>query len=491
MHALGDISETAQAGTEDEAGRGFRGHRFGPADLGALPSILSRSRGDGRELLAIVQLLTRRPAGSWTSLGELHASLGGAGMPKRRTIRGLWELFLGVADARLQRLYRRYLAENPPPAGASHYAKIAHLAGVEAEAQSIVDRHEWEWLAGWLDLGRVGGSAERSIERLSNLALRVSTVNFRFTYHCNIACRHCYNSSGPGRKGERIALEDMLAIVGQMPGAGLRRLILTGGEPFLYPGDVIALIRAARAAQVQRISINSNGYWASSDERARQMLERLAEAGFMLEPEDNLKISSGIYHTEFVDLDRIFKLARCYHERFGRPVIVDFELEAGAPHARDAAIERFRAAGLLDRVDLQFRTISPLGRARQFEDLPASDCAVPCGIIDQIVFDPDGLVRPCCGLNNENFGVAVGRLAEHGLRDLVKRAQNDPVLQFLSRKPMNAIFEELGRSPKPQGYAGICDLCQHAIGDLRDKEPLQARLFAGQRFYPFWFTQPR
>jgi MoaA/NifB/PqqE/SkfB family radical SAM enzyme len=283
----------------------------------------------------------------------------------------------------------------------------------------------------------------------------------------------------------------MLAIVGQMPGAGLPRLILTGGEPFLYPGDVIALIRAARAARVQRISINSNGYWASSDERARQMLERLAEAGFMLEPEDNLKISSGIYHIEFVDLDRIFTLARCYHERFGRPVIVDFELEAGAPHTRDAAIERFRAAGLLDRVDLQFRTISPLGRARQFEDLPASDCAVPCGIIDQIVFDPDGLVRPCCGLNNENFGVAVGRLGEHGLRDLVKRAQNDPVLQFLSRKPMNAIFEELGRSPRAQGYAGICDLCQHAIGDLRDKEPLQARLFAGQRFYPFWFTPPR
>jgi hypothetical protein len=480
--------EVAQDVVGDRAGGGFRGSRFGLEDLQAVRSAMGRRGGDRREIFPLIGYLSQHPPGGIGSLAALHASLGGEGRPSHGTIRSLWNLFLGAADRRLQRLYRDYLRDNPPPAGSGHEARIAHLAGARGEAQSIVDGYDWDWLAGWLDLARIGESAESSVAKLSNFGFAVATVNFRFTYHCNIACRHCYNSSGPGRKSERIALDRMLAIVAQMPEAGLSRLILTGGEPFLYVEDVLALIRAARAADVRRISINSNAFWASTEDRARRMLERLADAGFMQSRQDNLKISSGIYHTEFVDLDRIFNLARAHYATFGRPLMVDFEFDAGATEKRDEAMERFRAAGVLDWVDLQFRTVSPLGRGKDLDVIPSTDCSAPCNIIDQVVFDPDSLVRPCCGLNNENHGVVVGQL-ERPLKDLVKRVQNDPVLQFMASNPMDAIFGHLDMAAKPEGYAGICDLCQHAVGDMRDKEPLQARLFAEQRFYPFWFNR--
>jgi hypothetical protein len=68
--------------------------------------------------------------------------------------------------------------------------------------------------------------------------------------------------------------------------------------------------------------------------------------------------------------------------------------------------------------------------------------------------------------------------------------QNDPVLQFLARNPMSAIFEHVAVKMNEAGYSGQCSLCQHAVGGLADKEDLQARLFGRQEFYPFWFTPP-
>jgi len=49
---------------------------------------------------------------------------------------------------------------------------------------------------------------------------------------CNLACRHCY--LGPPRP-EEIALEDALAIVREFEEMGGVRLLISGGEPLLYP----------------------------------------------------------------------------------------------------------------------------------------------------------------------------------------------------------------------------------------------------------------
>ena len=97
----------------------------------------------------------------------------------------------------------------------------------------------------------------------------MTRVNFRFTYHCNIACRHCYNGSGPQLKAKHIPLEAMLAIIAQMPGAGIGHLKLTGGEPFLYPDQLVALIAAGARRACAGVGIFTNGYWATTDDAAK------------------------------------------------------------------------------------------------------------------------------------------------------------------------------------------------------------------------------
>jgi hypothetical protein len=140
---------------------------------------------------------------------------------------------------------------------------------------------------------------------------------------------------------------------------------------------------------------------------------------------------------------------------------------------------------------LSFRESVPLGRGRDLPGASVRTIDTPCGVINEITFDPDGVVRPCCGLNNENQGVKIGHIKLHRLRDLVKRMQNDPVLQFLARNSMSSIFDHIEVEKNADGYAEECSLCQHALGELADKEELQARLFGQQEFYPFWFSLRR
>lgn len=367
-------------------------------------------------------------------LGGIVRELVAASGPKSaRDFRALRDLFLHVVDRQLQPLYRRHFAAHLPPAGAPHDRKIATLETLRAQAQGIVGAYDWRWLADWLLLDRIGETGASLLQRLSNLAFEVYQVNFRFTYHCNIACRHCYNSSGPHLKAQHIPLEPMLAIIRQMPAAGIGYLNITGGEPFLYPDHLTALIGAGRAAGVHGISILTNGFWAISDERAKRTLQRLAAAGFMEGRHDRLKVSAGVYHQEFVAFDRIVTLARHYYAMFRRPLPVDFELAPDAVKARQSVQDRVGEAGLSAQIRLIFRQIAPLGRGKDLKGLAKAPIDTACKTINQIVFDPDATARPCCGLNNENQGVVVGSLMDHSLMDLVKRMQNDPICNSWTR----------------------------------------------------------
>ncbi len=469
----------------------FRGYRCRAAHLKHVLGRTERRRLDAAEFMPMVQMLARHRAVDFADVLDLKAqACGGDGPPDDATITTLRELFLQMPNRRLQRLYRDYLANSPPAPGSSQDEKIASLDAVRNEAQSIVSAYDWRWLADWLRLDLLGETAETCLLRLSNLAFPVKGITFRFTYHCNISCRHCYNGSGPHAKAQRIDLDAMRAVIEQMPDAGIPWLNITGGEPFLYPDELVALVIAGRAANLAAISIYTNGFWAETTDKAERMLTRLGAAGFMARPGDHLQVSAGVYHQEFLDFDRVCVLANSFYQMFGRRIRLNFELPAGRRREaeEDRVRQRLAAAGAVDRVSLSFRAIDRVGRGRNLLDSPLRQIDEPCRVIEQIVIDPDGAVRPCCGFNNENHGVKIGELARDRLRDLVRRMQNDSILQFLARNPMSAIFDHVAGEKNAAGYAGPCSLCQHALGGLVDKAALQERLFDQQEFYPFWFT---
>ncbi|MGN6717149.1 MAG: radical SAM protein [Candidatus Binatia bacterium] len=470
--------------------KGFVEQQFKLPDLDNLARFIALHRADGAECLPLFAALGSQPVGAFENLAMLYATVHGrTGEPSEKCIRVVRDLLLCDVDRRLQAIYRDRFDADPPKPGTSHEQKIAALEVTRQDVSALVNSYDWHWLANWLDIGRVGETAESCVRRLANFAFSIDYLFFLSTLHCNISCAHCYNNSGPHKKAKRIPLDRMLALVKQMPGAGITRLDITGGEPFLYPHDLLAIIAAGRVAGLDGISLNTNGFWASTDDRARQMLDRLARAGFMQGREDKMKISGGVYHQEFINFERVLTAARNYYDQFGKPALIDFEMPPqGGQAAADEVRNRVGAAGLTERVQINLRQILPHGRGEHIagRDIASSDGS--CLVMNGIHIDPDETAQPCAGLNYENNGIVFGRSDQHDLKTLVKRMQNDPILQFLATNPMDQIFAYVAKEKKPGGYNGICELCKHALGDLSARELVQAALFAQQKFYPFWFT---
>jgi MoaA/NifB/PqqE/SkfB family radical SAM enzyme len=83
------------------------------------------------------------------------------------------------------------------------------------------------------------------------------TVHLHPLARCNLACKHCYSSSGP----QASAMLDPDLLVRLMPhlaDEGYETLSLSGGEPLLYP-ELPRVAEAARAAGMRTIAI-TNGF---------------------------------------------------------------------------------------------------------------------------------------------------------------------------------------------------------------------------------------
>ena len=129
--------------------------------------------------------------------------------------------------------------------------------------------------------------------------MQVQGLHLLLTYKCNARCRHCFLSAGPERSevfSEALALK-VVEEAGDLP--AINHLFLEGGEPFLYPKLMEAVIARATGLGLWTGAL-TNGFWAVSDEKAKRVLEPLAAAGLQ-----SLSISTDAWHEEFVPLARV------------------------------------------------------------------------------------------------------------------------------------------------------------------------------------------
>lgn len=406
----------------------------------------------------------------------------------------LFHLMLTEMNRRQQLLYQSYLVAHPFPEGAVEGERLAHFQPLEQAARHLVASAEPARLLAWLGMPRDQASFDSFAMALNKYFFDPYRINFRFTYHCNIQCAHCYNFSGPDMKGQRIDTEAMLRIVREMPETGMRNMNLTGGEPFMYMDTVLALVSEARKIGVPVISTYTNGFFARTEENARKVLGKLKDAGFMNglgRADDHIKVSAGVFHQEFLPFEIIINLIRVYREVFAKNIVIDYEVLEDNPDGQREIEALLRDKGVRDLVDIRFRGVAPVGRGAQFEaeltHKPTEEF-LACTFIDEIVFDPDGSVRPCCGMNFDNDGIVIGDVHENGLKNLLVGLENNAILQYIGANPIGRIFDHLDKDPAEQGYANICNVCGDAVGSMTDTQNLKRRLAAYQDYFPFWFT---
>ena len=115
--------------------------------------------------------------------------------------------------------------------------------------------------------------AEATAPRVAFRELR--SVWFQITGTlCNLACRHCFNSSGPRDPWLRsLDPATVRRYIAEAQDLGVRELYFTGGEPFMHPA-IVSLIDEALA--VAPTTVLTNG--TLIDEALADRLVRVATA---------------------------------------------------------------------------------------------------------------------------------------------------------------------------------------------------------------------
>src|SRR5437879_3586050 len=98
--------------------------------------------------------------------------------------------------------------------------------------------------------------SERLVAPLRHLLLRVPPMNpairrltVQLTKHCNLNCNYCYCNPVTNGMVEGLALGPLLNFIADACLHGAQHVVLTGGEPLLYP-DLDPLLIALVERQI-------------------------------------------------------------------------------------------------------------------------------------------------------------------------------------------------------------------------------------------------
>ncbi len=301
----------------------------------------------------------------------------------------------------------------------------------------------------------------------------VESLYWVFTQVCNDHCDHCYNLSGP--QGERMELEECLAIVQNLP-SRIDRLILSGGEPLAERQKLYAILDALRARYGERtqIMLQTNG-----DLLTGEVLDTLIE--------------KGISRFDIASIDR-------YHKAAGTRLTVLAELFAsrgvnGADHdplvRKDNYLNSFPLSwghwGATE--DMWLGGNWARGRAMEKgiwkRDPHHNFCAILSGAIGFLSGGEDipqeisiqlWRINPCCPGTRDPLGDA----RTEKISEVLARIAGNPVMQMLDRgNPFN-MGESVGVSAEHavsrcEALGNVCLWCDEFFEKHYDLKKQEAR----------------
>ncbi len=192
------------------------------------------------------------------------------------------------------------------------------------------------------------------------------------TYKCTSTCKHCMYACSPRWEADWLSLEDAEVILLQLARAmrgkylspcriGVNEgLHFTGGEPFLNFDLLLRLTEMAERLGVPATFVETNAFWCTDDETARERLTALKRAGL-----DGTLISANPFILEHVPFECTERAVRIAQEVFDGNVIV----------YQRFFFEQFRRMGLRETLAFD-KYVETAGYGLQHMELFASGRAV-------------------------------------------------------------------------------------------------------------------
>lgn len=318
----------------------------------------------------------------------------------------------------------------------------------------------------------------------------IPTLSMMVTYQCNIECKHCGPYCGP-REPDWMTFDEMKDLIQQSGELGAYNVVFTGGEPTLLGKDLVTLLRFIRdETPILSTRIVTNGKWATSYERAYQLLKEWKEAGLV-----ELNISCGEYHQEFVPVSSVVNAFRAARDLDYKTVLLAGEFLAEgkgkiSPQVfKDAIGEELLPPELMSPYVAECHGLScspamNYGRGKMYlkeecliyqdEEAIPSLCS---DVLTAITVHPNGNTTACCGIMVRDESLLnIGNWREQRLRPMLEAANQDIILnwiRYLGLKDMKRWLQEKDPTIKFRNkYINICDLCAEMVYSRRCQELL-------------------
>ncbi len=119
-------------------------------------------------------------------------------------------------------------------------------------------------------------------------------------YYCTSRCRHCLYHSSPFWPKDYITDEQAVACFNLARSFGCRSMHIGGGEPFLQPERLSAILRLAEEHQIHIEYVETNSSWYQSLEQACEILNNLRKNGLR-----TVLISISPFHIEHIPFYKV------------------------------------------------------------------------------------------------------------------------------------------------------------------------------------------
>lgn len=290
-----------------------------------------------------------------------------------------------------------------------------------------------------------------------------ATVGFMITDRCPVGCSHCSVSSTSTSLGPKSIQEQCERIATMTADHRVRALVITGGEPFAHPKELLAVLQRANLNVLR--AVHTSAYWGqkSNSRIYSQILSNV----------DTLLIGIDTFHGERIPRDAVVSALRAAQAAGCWIVLQALDLSDGStsPHIDLAETIALEAFGEEWPRNAEIMPIPPIAAGRASMDVRFSKPkrAGACGLANGPILRHDGIMSACC---NERVVLGAGpsalrtKVGENLPRALARLEETPLVRMVRSLPPMHILelAESMTSLPSPVTY-DTCSACW-ALGDL-------------------------
>jgi len=308
----------------------------------------------------------------------------------------------------------------------------------------------------------------------------LSELVFSVTNCCTARCRDC-PVVHEARPPLSLSAEEMVQIMGDVLQFGFLQLVVfTGGEPFLIGDDLKKAVEYAASNGVCT-RIVTNAYWATTREKATEILQDLKQAGLT-----ELNVSCDDFHQEFVPLENI-RNANDAALAIDLPLLLAYRKNQGGVIDRDylskylgVELKTFvdgednpKNNVILDGVNVPIKS----GGTKDYSVCPNHLWMGPCeSVLTRVIISPDKRVQICCGIASSSIEeLYIGTLYKDGnLLEILQRGNADLITNWLALEGPSSIQDFVRSKDQeidlPNTYVNRCHACNELFSryDVRE-----------------------